>query len=86
MSRDERDDLPGGCESGSYADHRLPTIALIHVPHPTIPNLYQCCYEYVEPWQWSPETELVETGRWFFGTIQDDPFRTARNRRRLKHL
>ena len=50
----------------------LPTISLVHVPHPKIPNLYQCCYEYVEPWQWSSETELVETGRWFLGPAKDD--------------
>lgn len=49
-------------------EHGLPTISLIHVPHPKIPHLYQCCFEYVEPWQWSPVTELVETGRWFFAT------------------
>jgi hypothetical protein len=47
-------------------DHYLPTISLIHVPHPKIPNLYQRCFEYLEPWQWSPVTELVETGQWFF--------------------
>ena len=46
----------------------LPTIALLHVPHPTIPRLYQRCFEYVEPWQWSGETERVETGQWFFAT------------------
>ena len=49
-------------------DHFLPTISLIHVPHPKIQNLYQRCFEYVEPWQWSPVTELVETGQWFFAT------------------
>ena len=47
-------------------DVLLPTISLINVPHPTIPNLYQRCYEYVERWQWDWQTELVETGRWFF--------------------
>ena len=47
-------------------EHRLPTISLIHVPHPRIANLYQRCFEYVEPWQWAPVTELVETGQWFF--------------------
>ena len=47
-------------------DHYLPTISLVHVPHPKIPNLYQRCFEYLEPWQWSPVTELVETGQWFF--------------------
>ena len=45
-------------------DVLLPTISLINVPHPTIPNLYQLCYEYVERWQWDWETELVETGHW----------------------
>ena len=44
----------------------LPTISLLTVPHPTIPNLYQRCFEYVERWQWSWETERVETGQWFF--------------------
>ena len=48
----------------------LPTIALIHVPHPQIPNLFQCCYEYVEPWQWSAGAEMVETGRWFYGAAK----------------
>ena len=47
-------------------EHLLPTITLIHVAHPRIANLYQCCFEYIEPWQWSPVTELVETGRWLF--------------------
>ena len=48
-------------------DHFLPTISLIHVPHHKIRGLYQRCYEYVEPWQWSAGAELVETGRWFYG-------------------
>ena len=52
-------------------DELLPTIALVHVPHPKIPNLFQCCFEYVERWQWSSEAELVETGRWFFGRHRD---------------
>lgn len=69
-------DLPGESDQSRY-DDRLPTIALIHIAHPSIPNLYQCCFEYVEPWQWSPETELVESGRWFFGHISDDPFSPA---------
>jgi len=47
-------------------DILLPTVSLIHVPHPTIPNLYQRCFEYVERGQWDWETELVETGRWFY--------------------
>jgi hypothetical protein len=49
-------------------DRYLPTISLLHLPHHKIPNLYQCCFEYVEPWQWSPVTELVETGQWFLAT------------------
>ena len=44
----------------------LPTISLINVPHPVIPGFYQRCFEYVERWQWSAETERVETGHWFF--------------------
>jgi hypothetical protein len=47
-------------------DHRVGTIALVNLPHPTIPNLYQRCFEYSESWQWSPETERVGTGEWFF--------------------
>ena len=47
-------------------DVLLPTISLIHVPHPTIPNLYHRCFEYVERGQWDWETELVETGRWYY--------------------
>jgi len=53
-------------------DELLPTICLLQVPHETIPNLYQYCYEYVERWQWSPKAELVETGRWFFGPPRED--------------
>lgn len=49
----------------------LPTISLINVPHPRIPNLFQRCFEYVEPWQWSPATERVETGHWFFAPKSD---------------
>lgn len=45
-------------------EHYLPTLSLIHIPHPKIPHLYQRCFEYTEPWQWSPVTELVETGQW----------------------
>ncbi|MBI2815530.1 MAG: hypothetical protein HYX72_01180 [Acidobacteria bacterium] len=59
--------------SASYDEEMLPTIALIHVPHAKIPNLFQCCYEYVDPWDWSRQTELVETGRWFFGPAKDEP-------------
>ena len=44
----------------------LPTIALVYVPHESVPNLYQRCYEYVEPWQWSSEAERIETGDWVF--------------------
>ena len=47
-------------------DVLLPTISLINVPHPTIPRLYQRCYEYVERGQWDWQTELVETGRWYY--------------------
>ncbi len=47
-------------------DVLLPTIALINERHPTIPNLYQRCFEYVERGQWDWETELVATGRWFY--------------------
>jgi hypothetical protein len=54
-------------------DHYLPTISLIHVPHHNIPDLYQRCFEYVEPWQWSPVTELVETGQWFFAAPSVPP-------------
>ena len=50
----------------------LPTISLVHIPHAKIPNLFQCCYEYVDPWEWSAAAELVETGRWFFGPIKDE--------------
>ena len=52
-------------------DALLPTIALIDVPHPTIPNLYERCYEYVERGQWDWETELVGTGRWFHEPTKD---------------
>jgi hypothetical protein len=76
----QHDDLPES-DDLNRDDDRLPTIALIHVPHPTIPNLYQCCFEYVEPWQWSPETETVETGRWFFGAGKDQSIVTRPNRR-----
>lgn len=47
-------------------EEHLPRIALVNVPHPQFPHLYQRCFEYREPWQWSPEVELVETGHWFF--------------------
>ena len=50
----------------------LPRIALVNVPHPQISNLYQHCFEYLEPWQWSPEVELVETGHWFFAPKPED--------------
>ena len=47
-------------------DELLPTIALVYVPHESVPNFYQRCYEYVEPWQWSSEAERIETGIWVF--------------------
>ena len=46
------------------SDHWLGRIALYYVAHPTIPNLYECCFDYVEPWEWSRETEHISTGRW----------------------
>ncbi len=49
----------------------LPTISLVLVPHATISNLFQYCYEYVDPWSWSAEAERVETGRWFFSSPED---------------
>jgi hypothetical protein len=52
----------------SRDEELLPTISLVHIPHGKIRNLYQCCFEYIEPWQWSAEAERVETGRWFFGS------------------
>ena len=81
MSQEERydpflgggqDEAPDNGQAREADDHLLPTISLVHVPHAKILNLYQCCSEYVEPWQWSPEAELVETGRWFFGPPKDD--------------
>jgi hypothetical protein len=51
-------------------DTQLPTISLVRVPHPRIAYLYQRCFEYVEPWQWAPVTELVETGVWFFEPLK----------------
>ena len=62
----------------SFLDDRteeelLPTISLLNVPHPTVPDLYQRCFEYVERWQWSGETELVETGEWFFASQAREP-------------
>ncbi len=59
------------CHKDHLEDELLPTITLIQVPHPQIPDLFQYCFEYVERWQWSAETELVETGRWFFGRRWD---------------
>ncbi|MBI4465528.1 MAG: hypothetical protein HY647_12555 [Acidobacteria bacterium] len=53
-------------------EERLPTIALVNLPHPQIPDLYQRCYAYVEPWQWSPEVELVETGQWLVGPESEE--------------
>ena len=62
----------------SFLDDRteeelLPTISLINVPHPTVQDLYQRCFEYVERWQWSGETERVETGEWFFASEARGP-------------
>jgi hypothetical protein len=50
------------------SDHWLGRIALYYVAHPTIPNLYQCCFDYVEPWDWSRQTERIATGRWIYRT------------------
>jgi hypothetical protein len=58
-------------------DHYLPTIAITCVPHPNIPNLLQHCFEYLEPWEWSPVTELVETGRWFYGNSSGSQLRSG---------
>jgi hypothetical protein len=52
-------------------DDRLPTIALVQQPHPTIAHLFQHCFEYVEPWSWSVEAERVETGKWFFSRPEE---------------
>lgn len=52
------------------SDHWLGRIALYYEAHPTIPNLYQCCFDYIEPWDWSRQTEHVETGRWV--RLEDD--------------
>lgn len=46
------------------SDHWLGRIALYYVAHPTIPNLYHCCFDYIEPWDWSRETEHLTTGLW----------------------
>ena len=46
------------------SDHWLGRIALYYEAHPTIPNLYHCCFDYIEPWDWSRETEHATTGRW----------------------
>ena len=54
------------------SDHWLGRIALYYVAHPTIPDLYQCCFDYVEPWDWSRETERVATGRWIHRRTADD--------------
>ena len=58
---------PSGLPSDDLEEILLPTIALVNVPHPQVPNLYQRCFVYAERWQWSGETELVATGRWIFG-------------------
>jgi len=52
------------------SDHWLGRIALYYVAHPTIPNLYQCCFDYVEPWDWSRQTERIATGRWIYRTTE----------------
>src|SRR5262249_40508187 len=57
----DRDD-----DGRAWEDQLLPTICLVQVRHPAIPGLYQRCFQYVEPWQWSPSTELVETGMYLF--------------------
>lgn len=72
-SDNEKDVGSANTKAEDLEEELLPTISLVHVPHAKIPNLYHCCYEYVEPWQWSSEAELVETGRWFFGAAKDDP-------------
>ena len=73
MSREEPyDPNSGDSLDRTQNEDLLPTISLICIPHATIPNLYQYCYEYVEPWQWSPGTELVETGCWFFEPAGDE--------------
>ena len=53
------------------SDDRLPTISLFRQPHPTIANLFQHCFEYVEPWSWSGEAERVETGKWFIARPEE---------------
>ena len=62
---------PSGPLSDNLDEALLPTISILDFPHPQIPNLFQHCFTYAEGWQWSPETELVETGVWFFG--EDTP-------------
>jgi len=73
MPQEEQHDqsLGDGLDQGGDFE-LLPTISLTHLRHEKIPNLYQCCYEYVEPWQWSSEAELVETGRWVGGPLKDN--------------
>lgn len=53
------------------SDDRLPTISLVRKPHPTIPNLFQHCFEYVEPRSWSVGAERVETGKWFISRPEE---------------
>lgn len=50
------------------SDHWLGRIAIYYAAHPTIPNLYECCFDYIEPWDWSRQTEHVLTGRWIRGS------------------
>jgi len=47
-------------------------VCLSLVTHHYVTALYQRCFEYVERWQWSWETERVETGHWFFASEPDD--------------
>jgi hypothetical protein len=68
--RNQRREAPSRPEDESD-DDRLPTIALVQQPHPSIANLFQHCFEYVEPWSWSVEAERVETGKWFFSRPEE---------------
>ena len=68
--QNQRRESPSRSEDESD-DDRLPTISLVQEPHPTIANLFQHCFEYVEPWSWSVEAERVETGKWFFSPPEE---------------
>ena len=75
MPKGEEYDALGseGLNHGGLDDlELLPTICLVHVPHAKIPDLFQCCYDYIDPWEWSQTTERVETGRWFFGSAGEE--------------